>query len=318
MNSLKLLLTKIAPSFLRWGLTVASVATLSAEMPSVVGEWQLDDGSQVTAHDDQTAEVLNPQTGVREKVGEWRQQSGGECLFAWKGGDRHLMKLAPDGGTMEGNFQQFGRLTKISVSARRMEAQGEDVEETTGYFGSTSPHGGSTAPTEEEESGGTDESGDEPHASLIGEEASSGDAEEGIADGTPGVERSETQAVLLPADAQLSGELMLENSSGAIANWKSPEGSATWSVAHLKPGKYQIAIEHSVGMGRNGGRFEVSTDSAKVSSSARTTGGWKMFKRKPVGAIEISESDTELRLTATSVESGGSLMNIRSVELRRE
>lgn len=289
-------------------LVVVLTTSVFGESP-FVGNWTFDDSRTVSIREDGTAELSGDDGKVAD--GEWKVDVAGACLISWKNGDRHLVKLGGNGATLRGAQQVRGRVGSQTVSATREQIVEEDVAS---YFGSSSPTGNPLPPEDATEDVQDEES--EPPPAEEGSYAEK--MEEAPADDPAPIERTETQTVLVPVDARLSGDLIIERSSGTIANWKSEEGVACWSVAHLKPGKYQVAIEHSVGMGRNGGRFEVSTDSAKISSFARTTGGWKMFKRKPIGSIEITESDMELRFTATNVESGGSLMNIRSVELRRQ
>jgi hypothetical protein len=89
-------------------------------------------------------------------------------------------------------------------------------------------------------------------------------------------------------DADVHGKklkLQGHGSKAALARWNDFTDYATWPVADLKPGKYEVSA--SVASQRAANAFAVEIGGQKVTGTAPQTENWENFTTVKLGKIEI-------------------------------
>jgi alpha-L-fucosidase len=100
-----------------------------------------------------------------------------------------------------------------------------------------------------------------------------------------------------------------------ISKWTGPEDSADWFLHVEKPGAFQVIIDYAAKKEWEGKQFEIVIGSLAFNTSVINTGNWFVYKKFPVGYIEL-KNPGDYKVTIRPKESGDNyLMWLRSITL---
>ncbi|MFZ4766647.1 MAG: hypothetical protein ACOYMN_16970 [Roseimicrobium sp.] len=143
--------------------------------------------------------------------------------------------------------------------------------------------------------------------------------------------------VLKPSDARVNGAVLYDRTENTLTGWKTVGSVASWDVARIAPGAYDITLTYGVAdlgePGRpnpflappdlnTGGEFEFYEDSSLTGAGQNrrigqvtTTGGWTNFVSLVLPAIQLSRSTAKFVLKITRTRGTGGVMHLREIRL---
>lgn len=127
---------------------------------------------------------------------------------------------------------------------------------------------------------------------------------------------------LLAEDADIHGQMILENRSGKFPNiggWMNAKDWLSFPVTLDKAGEFDLVLTYACQEGSDGANFTVEMQHQSGGASCGTmvdsTGGWDKFKTVTIGRIGLSRAgDYEFAIKATS-KPNDAVMNFAKLEL---
>lgn len=125
---------------------------------------------------------------------------------------------------------------------------------------------------------------------------------------------------LLAKQARLHGKgLRLENRYGNIENvgwWSDKSAFVDWPLAAPRGGVYEVEVDYSLEVKGGGNEIVLEIGKEQLKVAIRPTESWGSYHTIPAGRIRIADAPSTLAVRASKL-TGGALMNLRSVTLRR-
>ena len=122
--------------------------------------------------------------------------------------------------------------------------------------------------------------------------------------------------ILRAADATLAGTSVKVNPNhGALAWWKTPQDTATWTVRGAKPGTYVVVLDYAVPGNLADQNFTLKAGDSSLKAKAPSTGGWGKWATRRVGEIKIPKSDLTFVFSPTEAVKGEDLLDLRAIQL---
>ena len=100
-----------------------------------------------------------------------------------------------------------------------------------------------------------------------------------------------------------------------IEGWKEPGESVAWKIDVAEAGKYEIALVYGCDLDDAGGEFAVDIAGRELRGTVKATPGRTFFEAHRVGALQLPQGVTELRIRVVS-SAGSDLMALNRVRIR--
>jgi putative membrane-bound dehydrogenase-like protein len=111
------------------------------------------------------------------------------------------------------------------------------------------------------------------------------------------------------------GRIKLDAERGIITNWRDRNDFATWRLADVQPGAYDVLLTWSVPDDRAGQFYSVDLDGVySIRGSAPSTGGFDKFDHQIVGRVLLTKNAHEITFHPGG-KVHGELMNLKLIEL---
>lgn len=117
-------------------------------------------------------------------------------------------------------------------------------------------------------------------------------------------------------DARLTKNgIRVEDGTNAIGYWARTDDYPTWRIDVPSDGEYQVVLNRAAPRLSESLQYAVLVDgNRELSTTVKPTGSWRAFADRIIGTCRLQEGTHDLSVRKLDTE--GSLMNLRSVELR--
>ena len=123
--------------------------------------------------------------------------------------------------------------------------------------------------------------------------------------------------VLRARDATIIGDAKLAGDK--IGSWNSVAAHVVWTTTVARAGTYRVLFEYSCTQQASGTEFDVLVGSQRANGVVADTGGWGSFTNLDLGPVLVRKAGLlQIEVVPTKSRQKSSLMNLRSVTLRRE
>lgn len=132
------------------------------------------------------------------------------------------------------------------------------------------------------------------------------------------------QTVFQASDGTISLHASTGHASGTeigyMQEWKAfgwfrSDCKVEWSVIVTKAGRYEVLLEWSVSDEEAGKRFLLQASRHSLKGNVLTTGSWEIFKKEPIGYIDLRAGKQQITFKPQNNFGAGALLDLREISL---